>query len=375
MTIAGLDVADDIKREAALVLGLAVWLSTFALDIAPESSSPFRQVVAFVVLAGLILGCAFRAIHHGEELGLRFGEPYDTLILTLSMLTIEVSLLASVMLTGSPEPTLPRDTMFAGIMLTLNLVVGVVLLVGGFKYGQQEFNLEGARAYLAALTPLAVISLVLPRMTARGDGALTIPQAIGLSGVIVLFYVVFLSVQTMRHRAFFTQSGPTSASQSHDAGASGAVAQKPVWLLFAMLVAALILIALLGREVGGTVDRAINKAGLPTAVGGMIVALLTLTPESISAFRAALADRLQHSVNVFLGGALATIGLTVPCVLMIGVFTGHPITLGLTGTDLLLLLLTLYVSSLTFGGVRTNVLQGAVHLLLFSTYVLLIFAP
>ncbi|MCB1548090.1 MAG: calcium:proton antiporter [Hyphomicrobiaceae bacterium] len=366
-----------LKQEAVVVAGLLVWASTFLVELASATSSTARQLLVFLMIAGLILACAFRAIHHAEALGQRFGEPYDTLILTFSLLTIEVSLLASVMLTGSPDPTLARDTMFAGIMLSLNAVVGVVLLVGGFKYGQQEFNLEGARAYLAALTPLAVISLVLPRLTLQGDGALTSAQAIGLSTIIVLFYIVFLSVQTMRHRSFFSQIGgvpgspPAHSPEPMPAAPGGA----GIACHFALLLVVLVVIALLGKEIAGSVDRGIHRAGLPAAIGGMLVAVLTLTPESISAFRAAMADRLQHSVNVFLGGALATIGLTVPCALVIGLYTNQPITLGLRGTDTLLLLLTLYVSSLTFSGVRTNVLQGAVHLLLFATYVLLIFAP
>ena len=366
-----------IRREAPIFVGAAIWLLSFLIELSPARSPVLWQIIAFAALTGVILACAFRAIHHAEVLGIRYGEPYDTLILTFSLLSIEVSLLASVMLTGDPDPALPRDTMFAGIMLTLNAVVGIVLLVGGLKYGQQEFNLEGARAYLAALTPLAVIALVIPRLTSNGDGTLTTTQAIGLSTIIVLFYLIFLSVQTMRHRAFFAQEQQKVRQHSveHEAIVSEARASSPDWRHFAMLFAALLVVAFLGREIAGTVDRGIHKAGMPAAIGGTLVALVTLAPESISAFRAALEDRLQHSVNVFLGGSLATIGLTVPCVLLIGVFTKYPIVLGVKGTDLVLLLVTLYVSSLTFGGVRTNVLQGAVHLLLFATYVLLIFAP
>ena len=365
-------------NEAAVLAGIAVLLISNFIDLVPSQASVLWQVLAFLVLAGLILACAFRAIHYAEKLGARFGAPYDTLILTLSMLSIEVSLLASVMLTGSPDPTLPRDTMFAAMMLTLNAVVGSVLLVGGLKYGQQEFNLEGARAYLATLTPLAIIAMVLPRFTSKGDGTLTTPQAIGFSAIIILFYAIFLSVQTIRHKSFFADAhgsvefGAESETLLPDNSAGSG---QPTWHSFAMLFITLITIAFLGKEIAATIDRGIHKSGLPTAVGGILVALLALAPESISAFKAALADRLQHSVNVFLGGSLATIGLTVPCVLLIGEFTGYPIELGVKGTDLVLLLLTLYISALTFGGVKTNVLQGAVHLLLFATYLLLIFAP
>jgi Ca2+:H+ antiporter len=298
------------------------------------------------------------------------------MILTFSLLTIEVSLIGSMMLTGSPEPTLARDTMFAGIMLTMNGVVGVVLLVGGLQHGQQEYNLEGARAYLAALIPLAVIGLVLPNFTGEGTGALTVSQGLAISMATIVFYAIFLSVQTMRHRSFFLAAAGTSGAQMRgEEGTSHATGPVRASVHFAILLIGLLLIVALARELAVFVDHGLHRFGMPAAVGGILIAILTLTPESVTALRDALKDKLQHSVNVFLGGALATIGMTVPCVLIIGAISGHRVTLGLKGSDMVLLLLTLFVSSLTFGGVRTNVLQGAVHLLIFVLYVILIFNP
>jgi Ca2+:H+ antiporter len=370
--------AGMLKREVAVLLGTCAWIASIVAGPPDATSHPIVQVFGFVLLAGLILACTFRVMHHADVLGQRFGEPYDTLILTFSILTIEVSLLASIMLTGSADPTLPRDTMFAGIMLTLNGVVGVVLLVGGVKFGQQEFNLEGARAYLAALTPLAVIALVVPHFANAGDGTLTTTQAIGVSVIVLVFYSIFLAVQTMRHRAFFAQASVINDRTKVSANSrifEDTEPPMPIAGHFVFLLIPLIVIALLSREVAPIVDYAISRLGAPAAIGGTLVALLSLAPECMSAIRAALEDRLQHSINVFLGGTLATIGLTVPCILVISVFISYPIVLGVKGNDLVLLLLTLFLSSLTFGGVKTNVLQGAVHLLLFSTYVLLIFAP
>jgi Ca2+:H+ antiporter len=361
-----------VRREAALLIGIASLLSTALIGTPEQGSHGLLKFAMFVWLFAVILACAFRAIHHAGTLGDRYGEPYGTLVLTLSILMIEVSLIASVMLTGDPDPNLARATMFAGLMLSMNGVVGVVLLAGGLRYGQQEFNLEGARAYLAALIPLAVIALVLPNFTEAKSGTLTVVQTVGISAAIVVFYLIFLAVQTMRHRAFFADSpshGRYETAAPVDAAARSSVHH------FILLVVSLLIIVALAREIGVLVDHGIHRLGMPTALGGVLIAILTLTPESVSAFRAALADKLQHSVNVFLGGAVATIGLTVPCVLAIGLLTDQPVILGLKDSDMLLLLLTLFVGALTFGGVRTNVLQGAVHLLIFFIYLLLIVAP
>lgn len=357
------------KREAALIAGsfLLLYLTVFG-DIISDAANSVARAALFLVLVALILAIAFRAISHAGELAGRYGEPQGSLLLTLSMLSIEVSLIVSVMLTGKSDPTMARDTMFAGLMLTMNGVVGVVLIAGGLRHRQQEFNLEGARAYLAALIPLAVIALVLPNFTKSKAGILNDTQATTIGIATILFYLIFLGVQTMRHKEFFTDS--------HDNAAEVARADSwPSWAHFAVLFAALLIIVFLGKELAKIVDYGIHRLGVPAALGGMLIAILTLTPESVSAFRAALGDKLQHSVNVFLGGALSTIGLAVPCVLLIGMAVDKRVILGLQGTDMVLLLLTLFVSSLTFGGVRTNVLQGAVHLLLFLVYFVLVLSP
>lgn len=351
---------------AAGILALVVlyWLDDL---VSGPDAALTSKALAFLVLVGIILLCSFRALAHAGELGRRMGEPYGSMILTISILSIEVSLILAVMLSGKADPSMARDTMFAGLMLTMNGVVGGVLLVGGLRHRQQEFNLEGARAYLAALIPLAVIGLVLPNFTQAKTGTLTDVQALWIGLFTVLFYAIFLGVQTMRHREFFTDS--------HDAEDHRKSDEMPSAIHFTILFGTLIVIAFLAKELAVIVDFGIHQLRLPTALGGILIAVLTLTPESVSAFRAALEDKLQHSVNVFLGGALSTIGMTIPCVLLVGVLADRRVILGLQGTDLILLLLTLFVSSLTFGGVRTNVLQGAVHLLIFCMYLVLIVSP
>jgi Ca2+:H+ antiporter len=363
------------RAEAPILVGLLSLIAIAVFGVPEPGSYGLLKLLLFVWLFAVILACAFRAMHHAGVLGERFGEPYGTLILTLSILMIEVSLIASVMLTGDPDPTLARETMFAGLMLSMNGVVGVVLIAGGLRFGQQEFNLEGARAYLAALTPLAVTALVLPKFTEAKTDVLTATQSIGISVAIVVFYLIFLAMQTMRHRSFFADVSAHEAAAG--AGPPAAETGSPVSYVqnFAVLIMSLLVIIMLAKEIGVLVDHGMHRLKLPIALGGVLIAILTFTPESFSAFRAALEDKLQHSVNVFLGSAVATIGLTFPCVVVIGLITNQTVVLGLKDSDMLLLLLTLFVSALTFGGVRTNMLQGAVHLLIFYLYLLLIVAP
>lgn len=360
----------QLRREIPLLAG-ALLLAILAVGgkaLFGSAKGQFAMALLFVLLVAAILTCAFRAISHASEMAERLGEPRGSLLLTLSMLFIELSLIVSIMLTGKAEPTMARDTMFAGMMLTLNGVVGVVLIVGGLRHRQQDFNLEGARSYLAALIPLAVIALVLPNFTQAKSGLLNDTQAVLIGLATIFFYGIFLGVQTMRHREFFVDT-------HHADGDAFTADELPDIAHLLILFVALLLIAFLGKELAKIVDFGIHRLDIPTALGGLLIAVLTLTPESVSAIRAALQNRLQHAVNVFLGGALATIGLTVPFVLLLGMFAGKRVVLGLQGPDIVLLLLTLFTASLTFGGVRTNVLQGAVHLLIFIVYFVLIISP
>jgi Ca2+:H+ antiporter len=238
---------------------------------------------------------------------------------------------------------------------------------------QQEYNLEGARAYLAVLLPLSTIALILPRATASTatEGALNAWQASLFSIATLVLYGIFLALQTMRHRGFFElQNDNGCDTEPSDGAPSGSVARHALLLLLSMLP-----IVGLAEYLAVMVEQGIHTFDIPTSVGGTLIAALILAPESITALRAAMANKLQRSINLCLGSALSTVALTVPVVLMISLATGQGITLGLDNENIILLVLTLTVSMLTFSGARTNVLQGAVHLLLFFTYAVLIFNP
>jgi len=366
---------ERLRGEAPFAVGAAT-LCLFLVYGSAWLADPNQlaeRTILFVWLLATIVVCIFGVVRHADALAELLGEPLGTLILTVSVIVIEVSLITAVMLEGATDPTLARDTMFSVIMIMMNGMVGLCLLSGGLLHVQQEYNLEGARAYLAVLMPLSVIALILPRCTASTavEGALNHWQAICFSLATLVLYAIFLALQTMRHRGFF-EHGSVSAVDA----ARRADAQRNTILRHALLLLLTMLpVVGLAEYLAVMVEQGIHTFQVPTPLGGMLIAALILAPESITALRAAMANKLQRSINLCLGSALSTVALTVPLVLMIGLATMQSITLGLDDENIILLVLTLMVSMLTFSGARTNVLQGAVHLLLFFAYVVLIFSP
>lgn len=318
----------------------------------------------------MILWCAFGVIHEADELAELLGEPLGTLILTFSIVALEVVLISAALLGKGASPTLGRDTMFAVMMIVLNGVVGLSLLVGGLRHHEQSYNLPGAVAYLGVIIPLATIALVLPSFTtSTTDGTLTTPQAILFSVATVVLYLIFLRIQTGRHRNLFTHPD-TGDHGGHD----GPVARMATGHAAMLLVTALPIV-LLAKKLDKVVEHGIGALGAPAALSGILIAVIVFTPEGVSALRAAYRNDLQRTVNLCLGAFLSTVGLTLPAVLTIGLITGNTVVLGLGGTGVVLLSLTLLLSVVTFSGPRTTVLEGAIHLLVFFVYLVLVFSP
>jgi Ca2+:H+ antiporter len=329
-------------------------------------ANPFMLTGVFLWLFVVIMGAALAVVRHADHLADRLGEPYGTLILTFSVTAIEAMSISAVMLHGENNPTLARDTLFAIIMIILNGMVGVSLLLGGWKHREQQYNLQGANAYLSVIIPLAVLSLILPDFTKSTEGpTLAKAQELFLILISVGLYLTFLAIQTGRHQGYFLLG---------DKDETGPLHRGEAWLPHALLLAIyMVPVVFLAKKLATPVDYMIETLHAPVALGGIVIALLVATPEAVGATRAALANHLQRAVNIFLGSVLSTISLTVPAMLIIGHLTGRPITLGLQNTDFVMLLLTLFVSAVTFASGRTNILQGAVHIVLFLAFVLLIF--
>jgi Ca2+:H+ antiporter len=358
-----------VRGEWFLVVSAATSLA-FLLSggvLLGNLTSPSWLAFVFAWLFAVVLGSALSVVRHADHLAVRLGEPYGTLILTLSITFIEVMSISAVMAHGGNNPTLTRDTLLAVVMIILNGMVGLSLLLGGWRHREQQYNLQGANAYLGVIIPLVVLSLTLPDFTQTTPGpTLSFAQQIFLVLVSVSLYVAFLAIQTGRHRSYFTEA---DAAPSH---ASSKMPPSPLAFHAASLVAYLLPVVFLAEQLAHPIDYLIETLHAPAPLGGVIVAVLVATPEAVGAVRAAMANHLQRSVNIFLGSVLSTIGLTVPAMVLISRMIGREIILGVEHADSVMLLLTLAVSIVTFASGRTNVIQGAVHLILFATYLLLI---
>ncbi|HEY1080146.1 MAG TPA: hypothetical protein VGE46_08610 [Bdellovibrio sp.] len=342
-----------------------------------ELGSPLLLTGLFCWLFIVILWSAFGVVHEAEELAALTGEPYGTLILTLSIVVIEVALVAAVMLGAKEAPTLGRDTMFAVLMIVLNGVVGLGLLIGGFKYREQSYNLQGSASYLAILIPLTTVALILPNFTtSTSGGTLTPVQAIAFSVFTIMLYGIFLVTQTGRHRAFYVHPDALQATKAdHTDEDPVAVSKHTVFMHTLLLLANILPIVFLSKSLAKVLDHGIGYLELPPALGGVVVAAMVFTSEGISALRAVARNDLQRAINLCLGAAASTVGLTVPAVLAIGLITGQTVVLGLSPTEMTLLAVTLLLSTLTFSNKRTTLLEGAVHLTVFFVYITLVFSP
>lgn len=341
-----------------------------------DLSNPLWFALMLVWLFAVIMSSAFAVVHHAESLAVRLGEPLGTLVLTLSVIGIEVMMISAVMLTGESKPALARDTMFGIVMIVLNGMIGLALLLGGLRHHEQEYNLQGANSFLSLIVPLTVLGLVLPNYTKASSGpTLSAFQSVFLALMSIGIYGLFLIIQNWRHREYFVR--PAKATEhrggSGSPGHSGEHETNSITYHALFLVMYLLPLVVLAEEIALPIDHGIEVLHAPLALGGFLVAALILSPESLSATRAALANDLQRSINILLGSVLASIGLTIPAVLTIGLVTGKTIVLGLDPVDSILLVLTLAMCGLTFTSNRTNVLLGAVHLLLFLAYLMLIF--
>lgn len=338
----------------------------------------------FALLFGTILAASFGVVHEADHLARQLGEPYGTLILTLSIVSIEVILIAAVLLGPGQFPTIGRDSIFAVMMIIMNLVIGVCLIAGAARHGDQEFNAQGATAYLSMIALLTGVSLVLPRHTS-GAGELSTVQAAGIAAITVVLYGVFLWMQMRSHRRFFVQPPRGAMSiraprNPEDPGQQRVDMARPsdtgALVVRACLLLGLILpIVLLAHYLAIVTGYGIAKAGAPAAVGGVLIAIIVFTPESITAVRAAMNNEMQRAVNLCLGAFVSTVGLTVPAVLVIGLITGKQVIMGISSAETVLFVVTMALSLLTFNGQRTSPIQGAMHLAAFAVFGLLLFQP
>jgi Ca2+:H+ antiporter len=353
---------DRIPPHAAILpaLGMAAWLLVGKVGLEPLA----------LVLVAVLLGNVIAAVHHAEMVALRVGEPFGTLVFALAVTVIEVGLIVSLMLGGEPNPTLLRDTVQAVVMLVLHGLAGLCIVVGAFRQRESEFRVEGANAFLAVLMPMAILVLVLPNHLISVPGPAYSPLQLAFVATACLgLYIAFLFIQTNWHRAYFLPVGEEGV-EAH-ARPSGRIAIASLGLL----VTALLSVVLLAKGLAPALEAGVAAAGAPLAIAGVIIAAIVLLPETAAAVRAAARNRLQASINLALGSAVASIGLAVPAVVLVSSWTGLPLDLGISSGASVLMALGFVVAIITYGTGRTNLLSGIVHLVLLSTYVFTVFAP
>jgi Ca2+:H+ antiporter len=323
------------------------------------------------VAAVVVLGTVFAAVYHAEVVAHRVGEPFGTLVLALAVTIIETALIVSVMISSPTEKAgLARDTVFAAVMIVCNGIVGLCLLMGGARYKEQEFRIQGASAAMAVLAVLTTLTLILPNYAARELGPLySKPQLIFAGLVSLVLYGSFVFVQTIRHRDYFLPG--SDDEETHALPPPNKTTLESAGLLVISLAA----VVGLAKILTPTIETGIDNLRMPASTVGIIIAGLVLLPECVAALRAAQRNRLQTSLNLALGSALATIGLTIPAVAVVSIALGQRLELGLDMKDQVVLALTLILGMITLGTGRTTVLQGIVHLVIFAVFVFFAVAP
>jgi Ca2+:H+ antiporter len=346
-----------------LVLALLILVVRITLS----RGTPLAAAEAFALITTV-----FTAVYHAEVVAHRVGEPFGTLVLALAVTIIEVALIVSMMITGGTDTAgLARDTVFAAVMIVCNGIVGICLLSGGLRHGEQSFQLQGANAALSVLIALTTLTLIFPNFTTSTPGPMFSSSQLVFTAIVsLILYGSFLFVQTVRHRDYFLPA------EGEGEEAHAPPPTKKVALVSAgLLLVSLVLVVALAKTLTPTLERGMAAVGAPRNVVGIVIAGLVLLPEGLASYRAASANRLQTSMNLALGSVLATIGLTIPAVACVSILLREPLTLGLGPKEELLLSLTLVMSLVTLGTGRTTVLQGIVHVFLFAVFLFLAVVP
>lgn len=354
---------------------LPVW--SIAAPVAAWLLYVFKPLEFGNVYASLIgisvIAAVMASVHHAEVIAHKIGEPYGTLVLAIAVTVIEVSLIVSLMISGGEETAaLARDTVFAAVMIILTGIIGLCLLVGGLKFREQVFGKFGVSAALTTLTAITILTLVLPNFTTSVPGPVySTSQLIFVAMVSLVLYATFVLVQAVRHRDYFLPENADEDKDAHAMPPSGTTALLSTGLLLLCLGA----VVLLAKTLSPLIENSVEQLGAPKALVGIIVATVILLPEGVAAVRAARNNRLQNSLNLALGSALASIGLTIPAVAVVSVLGGFPVTLGIDTKSMVLLLLSLFTIMLSFGTGRTTVLQGVVLLVIFAVYLFTTIVP
>lgn len=376
----------DIVR---VVLGWGAFAALLLLHpvLAPPVPTPVL-IIALTVIIAVILVCAFGVVKQAEALAHRLGDPYGSLVLTLSIVLIEVILISAVMLGPGEHATIARDSVMAVAMIILNLVIGLALLVGGLRHRGMAHNRTGTSAYLSMLVVLVALAFGLPALIGT-DGSYTVAQEIPIIVLTLALYAFFLYRQMGAQAGDFTEVDPRllqspqrrekteqrlEKTEEHGGIREVLAAHRTeVLVRLALLVVTVIPIVLLSHDMAALLDDGLGRLGAPVALAGVLIAGIVFLPESITAVRAALGGEAQRVNNLCHGALVSTVGLTIPAVLIIGMFTGQTVVLAESPANLLMLGVTLLLSVTTFAAKRVTAMHGAAHLVTFAVYLVVLF--
>jgi Ca2+:H+ antiporter len=350
-----------LKSESLIALALAVLGLGFALEHGAVEHGGIALWGLLLVILAAIIGVAFRIAHHAEVLAMRWGEPYGTLILTLAAVSVEVVILV-VLLQGEPNPTLARDTVFAAVMFDINGILGLAAIVGGLKHGQTKYNISSANSFVAMLLVAIGVGMFIPDFVPDAQW-----QVYSIFSIVIMavMYMAFLRLQTVEHRTFFEYSSVTE-EEVHDE------ANSPNSLHVGIMLGAIVLVGLLSEVLSVLLDAGLAGSSLPKSIPAVLVALISASPEILTALKAAQQNRMQTTVNIALGASLATVLLTLPVIEAIALFTGERIVMALTPVQAGMLLLTFLTVMNNLHDGETNAIEGISHFVLFAAFIALV---
>ncbi|MGH1549299.1 calcium:proton antiporter [Leifsonia poae] len=347
------------------VIGVVVLVAFWTVEL---------NSVAVAVIAVVLAGTVLAAVQHAEVVAHRVGEPFGSLVLAVAVTIIEVALIVTLMTTGKDSPELARDTVFSAVMITMNGIVGLSLLLAASRRQSTAFNAQGSGAALATVTALATLTMVLPSFTSAPGPVFSTPQLVFAAIASLALYGMFVFTQTVAHRDFFLPVGRKGQPLTEDDHAA-APSNRTAWISLGLLLVSLVAVVGLAKLESTPIERAVTGIGLPQSFVGVVIALLVLLPEGIAAAKAANRNRTQTSLNLALGSAMASIGLTIPAIAVASIWLPGALHLGLGASQIVLLVLTVLVSILTIVQGRAVRLQGGIHLVLFAAFIFLSIAP
>ncbi|MCD5994278.1 calcium:proton antiporter [Pseudomonas sp. CDFA 602] len=354
-----------LKQEKFLVLAIIAMFAAYPLEHVLLGNGQVVALVSGLALVGFIVCASMRVAHHAEMLAEKVGDPYGTMILTLSAVLVEVVILA-IMMSNEPSPTLVRDTIYSAVMLDINGILGLAALMGGLKHGEQSYNDDSARTYSAMILTAMGVSMVVPEFIPEGDWKLYSAFTIG---AMILLYSMFLRMQVGPHSYFFSYSYPEKKKRKDPPEE----ASEPVNLTrsIATLITGVVVIGALAEVMSKTVDLGLEGTGAPPVMTAILVAAISAAPEILTALRAALANRMQSVVNIALGASLSTVILTVPVMEAMALYSGQPFQMAMTPVQTVMIVITLLVSAINLNDGETNAIEGMTHFVLFATFIML----